>query len=102
MRRGKDRPAYRPQRVSVPDAQRSRYFAAAVAGAAVFALFGVFTSVAPSLLEDLLHNDSHAAAGAIAFAVFGAAALRRSPSGGSRAATRSASASRRCSPGSRW
>lgn len=75
VRRGADRPAYRPQRVSVPDAQRPRYFAATVAGAAVFALFGLFTSVAPSLLADLLHNDSHAAAGAIAFAVFGAAAL---------------------------
>jgi MFS family permease len=75
VRRGADRPAYRPQRVSVPDAQRPRYFAATVAGAAVFALFGLFTSVAPSLLADLLHNDSHAAAGAIAFAVFGAAAV---------------------------
>jgi MFS family permease len=75
VRRGADRPAYRPQRVSVPDAQRPRYFATAVAAAAVFALFGLFTSVAPSLLADLLHNDSHAAAGAIAFAVFGAAAL---------------------------
>jgi MFS family permease len=75
VRRGADRPAYRPQRVSVPDAQRRRYFATAAAAAAVFALFGLFTSVAPSLLADLLHNDSHAAAGAIAFAVFGAAAL---------------------------
>jgi MFS family permease len=75
VRRGKDRPAYRPQRISVPDAQRPRYFATALAGAAVFALFGLFTSVAPSLVADLLHNNSHAAAGAIAFAVFGAAAL---------------------------
>jgi MFS family permease len=75
VRRGESRPAYRPQRVSVPDAQRRRFFAAAVAAAGVFALFGLFTSVAPSLLADLLHNDSHAAAGAIAFAVFGAAAL---------------------------
>jgi MFS family permease len=74
VRRGADRPAYRAQRISVPDAQRPRYFATAVASAAVFALFGLFTSVAPSLLADLLHNDSHAAAGAMAFAVFGAAA----------------------------
>jgi MFS family permease len=34
----------------------------------------VFTSVAPSLLADLLHNHSHAVAGVVAFAVFGAAA----------------------------
>ena len=32
------------------------------------------TSVAPSLLADLLHNHSHAVAGVVAFAVFGAAA----------------------------
>ncbi len=73
--RGEQRPAYRPQRVSVPDADRSLFFAVAAAGGAVFALFGVFTSVAPSFLASLLHNDSHAVAGAVAFAVFGAAAL---------------------------
>jgi MFS family permease len=72
--RGEQRPAYRPQRVSVPRAHRPRFLAAAVAGGAVFALFGVFTSVAPSLIADLLHNHSHAVAGAVAFAVFGAAA----------------------------
>ncbi|MGH3281927.1 MAG: MFS transporter [Trebonia sp.] len=72
--RGERRPAYRPQRVSVPQAHRSRFLAAAVAGGAVFALFGLFTSVAPSLLADLLHNGSHAVAGVVAFAVFGAAA----------------------------
>jgi MFS family permease len=73
--RGEQRPAYRPQRVSVPHAHRPRFLAAAVAGGAVFALFGVFTSVAPSLLADLLHNNSHAVAGAVSFAVFGAAAV---------------------------
>jgi MFS family permease len=72
--RGEQRPAYHPQRVSVPHAHRPRFLAAAVAGGAVFALFGVFTSVAPSLLADLLHNDSHAVAGVVSFAVFGAAA----------------------------
>lgn len=72
--RGAERPAYRPQRVSVPQAHRPHFFAAAVAGGAVFALFGVFTSVAPSLLAGVLHNQSHAIAGVVAFAVFGAAA----------------------------
>jgi MFS family permease len=72
--RGAQRPAYRPQHVSVPNAQRSQFLAAATAGGAVFALFGLFTSVAPSLLADLLHNGSHAVAGVVAFAVFGAAA----------------------------
>jgi MFS family permease len=73
--RGEQRPAYRPQRVSVPDADRPLFIATAAAGGAVFALFGLFTSVTPSLLADLLHNDSHAVAGAVAFAVFGASAL---------------------------
>ena len=68
------RPAYRPQRVSVPAAQRPLFIAAATAGGVVFALFGVFTSVAPSLLAGLLLNDSHAVAGLLAFAVFGASA----------------------------
>jgi MFS family permease len=68
------RPAYRPQRVSVPAAQRPVFLAAATVGGVVFALFGVFTSVAPSLLAGLLHNDSHAVAGLVAFAVFGASA----------------------------
>jgi MFS family permease len=72
--RGADRPAYRPQRVSVPAAHKSHFLAATMAGAAVFALFGVFTSVAPSLLAGVLHNDSHAVAGAVTFAVFGSAA----------------------------
>jgi MFS family permease len=72
--RGKRRPAYRPQHISVPNAQRSRFLAATAAGGAVFALFGLFTSVAPSLLADLLHDGSHAIAGVVAFAVFGAAA----------------------------
>jgi MFS family permease len=73
--RGGQRPAYRPQRVSVPAADRPLFLSAAAAGGAVFALFGLFTSVAPTLLADLLHNRSHAVAGVMAFAVFGAAAL---------------------------
>lgn len=72
--RGKQRPAYRPQRVSVPPANRPRFLAAAAAGGVVFALFGLFTSVEPSLLADLLHDTSHAIAGVVAFAVFAASA----------------------------
>jgi MFS family permease len=68
------RPAYRPQHVSVPSANRATFLAAAVTGAAVFALFGIFTSVAPSLIAGLLHDTSHAVAGVVTFAVFGASA----------------------------
>ena len=68
------RPAYRPQRVSVPDDQRPVFFAAGAAAAAGFALLGLFTSLAPSFIAGTLHNPSHALAGTATFAVFGAAA----------------------------
>jgi MFS family permease len=69
------RPAYRPQRVSVPAAQRATFLAAAVTAGVVFALFGIFTAVAPSLIAGLLHDSSHAMAGVVVFAVFGSAAV---------------------------
>jgi MFS family permease len=69
------RPAYRPQRVSVPAASRPAFWAAGSTGAVVFAVFGLFTSLAPSILAGTLHERSHALAGIAAFAVFGAAAV---------------------------
>lgn len=72
--RPQPRPAYRPQRVSVPAAHRPVFLAAAAVGGALFALFGIFTSVAPSLIAGLLHDSSHAVAGITTFAVFGASA----------------------------
>jgi MFS family permease len=73
--RPEPRPAYRPQRVSVPRASRPAFWAAGATGAVVFAVFGLFTSLAPSFLAGTLHERSHALAGVTAFAVFGAAAL---------------------------
>jgi MFS family permease len=73
--RGGMRPAYRPQRVSVPEAHRQRFLAAATAGGVVFAVFGMFTAVAATLLVDILHDNSHAVAGVVVFAVFGASAV---------------------------
>ncbi|HEY0716192.1 MAG TPA: MFS transporter [Streptosporangiaceae bacterium] len=73
--RPEPRPAYRPQRVKVPRASRAAFWAAAATGAVVFAVFGLFTSLAPSFLAGTLHDRSHALAGVTAFAVFGAAAL---------------------------
>lgn len=69
------RPAYRPQRVSVPAHALSRYLAAAVGAAMAFAIFGLFTSLAPASLAGPLHHPSHALAGATAFAVFAAAVV---------------------------
>ena len=68
------RPPYRPQRVSVPAAHRPTFLAAAATGGVAFAVFGIFTSVSPSMIADILHDRSHAVAGVVAFAVFGAAA----------------------------
>jgi MFS family permease len=69
------RPAYRPQRVSVPAAARGEYFGAALGAGVGFAAFGLFTSLAPSFLAGSLHHPSKALAGAAAFIVFAAAAL---------------------------
>ncbi len=69
------RPRYRPQRVSVPARHRQAFYAASAAAAAEFALFGLFTSLAPGFIAGTLHDTSHALAGAATFAVFGAAAL---------------------------
>lgn len=75
VERPRPRPRYRPQRVSVPPAHRSLFYAAGFAAAAEFALFGLFTSLAPGFIGGVLHQHSHALAGFAAFVVFGAAAL---------------------------
>jgi MFS family permease len=72
------RPRYRTQRVSVPPAGRRRFFAAAAGGMIAFAIFGLFTSLAPSFLAVTLGYGSHALAGATAFIVFAAGALSQS------------------------
>jgi hypothetical protein len=76
--------AYRPQRVAIPAAGRSRYFAAAVAGMAEFAVFGLFTSLASGILAGTLHQHSHALAGLVTFIVFGAAAAAQTALAGLR------------------
>ncbi len=75
VRAARPRPRYRPQRVSIPAAHRSLFYAAGLAAAAEFALFGLFTSLAPGFVGGTLHERSHALAGFAAFVVFGAAAL---------------------------
>jgi predicted MFS family arabinose efflux permease len=69
------RPAYRPQRISADHGDRAGYLAAAAAGFASFAVFGLFTSVAPGFVAGTLHHPSLALAGGIIFAVFGGAAI---------------------------
>lgn len=69
------RPRYRPQRISTDHGDRAGYLAAAAAGFASFAVFGLFTSVAPGFVRGTLHQSSPALAGLVVFAVFGPAAL---------------------------
>src|SRR5208283_4485781 len=68
-------PRYRPQRVRIPAGQRPVFYAAGLAAAAAFALFGLFTSLAPGFIAGTLHQSSHALAGLSTFIMFGAAAL---------------------------
>lgn len=69
-----ERPAYRPQRISVPAGSRPAFFAASAAALAAFAVLGLFTSLAPSFVAGTMHHPSRALAGLIAFLVFGAGA----------------------------
>jgi MFS family permease len=68
-------PRYRPQRVSVPRDAVARYVACGIGAAISFAVFGLFTSLAPSFLADTLHQPSYALAGFTAFIVFAAAVV---------------------------
>lgn len=74
VERREERRPYRPQRVSLPAASRSMFFAAGAAVFSAFAIFGLFTSLAPSFLAGTLHETSRLVAGLVAFAVFGSAA----------------------------
>jgi MFS family permease len=69
------RPAWRPQRVAVPRDAISRYIASGIGAGISFAVFGLFTSLAPAFLAGPLHHSSLALAGATAFAVFAAAVV---------------------------
>ena len=69
------RPAWRPQRVAIPAHARPTFFAAAAAGGAAFAVYGVFNSLMPGFLAGTMHDSSYAVAGAVAFAAFAAGSL---------------------------
>jgi MFS family permease len=61
----------RIQRLSVPAEVRSVFVRAATAGFASFAVAGVFSSVAPAFLGQVLGRTSHALAGLLVFILFG-------------------------------
>lgn len=66
---------YRPQKVAVPANVRAGFAAAAMLAFVSFAMFGFFTSLAPSFIAHTLGYTSHTLAGGVSFSVFGAAAL---------------------------
>jgi predicted MFS family arabinose efflux permease len=68
----KPRPRYRPQRLSVPGDERSRFFAAALSAFMAFATVGLFSGLAGVFLSATLHQPSHALAGAVLCAMFSA------------------------------
>jgi MFS family permease len=73
-----DRPErfrYRPQRIHVASADRTRYVVAAASAFTAFTIFGLFTSLATGFVAGTLHHPSRLLAGAAVCAVFGAAAL---------------------------
>jgi predicted MFS family arabinose efflux permease len=71
----KPRPRYRPQRVSLPPDERSRFFAAALSAFMAFATLGLFTGLAAVFLAITLHHPSHALAGAVLFAIYASAVV---------------------------
>jgi predicted MFS family arabinose efflux permease len=64
------RPAYRPQRITVPAGARGQFFAATGAAGIAFAGLGLFTGLAGVILVETLHRTSLALSGATVFAVF--------------------------------
>jgi len=69
----KPRPRYRPQRVTVPRHERSRFFAAVLSAFMAFATLGLFTGLASLFLAITLHHPSHALAGAVLGAMYASA-----------------------------
>lgn len=66
--------AYRPQRLAAPAGSGAAFTAAAFGAFAGFAVFGLFTSLAPTFLVLSFHDDDHLLAGVTTFSVFAAAA----------------------------
>ncbi|WP_433726337.1 MFS transporter [Actinoplanes sp. CA-051413] len=73
-------PRYRPQRIRVAAADRLGYAVAAAGAFAGFAVFGLFTSLAPSFVAGSLHHPGRLLAGVVVFLVFGAAAATQAGS----------------------
>ncbi len=74
-------PAYRPQRIAVPESGRPVFAASATGAFVAFALMGLFNSLAPAFIGGTLGHHSRALAGFSAFVVFATAAAAQVASG---------------------
>ena len=54
----------------LPPSGKDEFLAAGVAGFAAFSLLGIFSALAPTFLGGVLHEHSHAVAGAVVFMIF--------------------------------
>ena len=61
--------------LGIPTVGRGEFISAGLAVFAAFALLGLFSSLVPSFLSDVLHEQSHAVSGAVVFAMFASAAV---------------------------
>ena len=68
-------PRYRPQKLSVPRANRSIFLVAAFGAFAGFAVFGLFSSLIPTFLAGTFGDKDHLLAGVAVFAIFASAAV---------------------------
>jgi MFS family permease len=75
------RPGYRPQRVSFNHGDRATTVMAGAGAFVGFAVFGLFTSLAPGFVGATLDHPSRLLAGAVPFIAFGAAALAQTTAG---------------------
>lgn len=69
------KPRYRAQRISVPPESQGLYIAAAAVSFAALAIFGLFTSLAPTLINGMIDHPSHTLTGAVAFSALAAGAI---------------------------
>jgi MFS family permease len=71
----RSRLTYRFRGLGIPPHGRGEFLAASLAGFSAFALLGLFSSLAPSFLVTVLHEDNRAVAGAVVFLIFAAATV---------------------------
>lgn len=72
---------YRPQHVSFGHGERATTIMGGTGAFVGFAVFGLFTSLAPGFVGATLHDPSHLLAGVVPFVTFAAAALAQTATG---------------------